>query len=174
MAGIKSLKKDVRALEKSRKKGVTGTYKQFNSDLYDLHDTPAVRAVLDYLDSLDIYAVRNSDKYGPDIIVYEGLRPSYYIEVEQRAKWTTGPFPRNWTPVHIPARKVHLLSLGMRCEIWVLSMCLKFALIIPDKVSSDCAGDLREFSNSQIAKGEQFIHIPIELCIHKELEHGQY
>lgn len=162
----KQLARDQAKLKRLRNSN-TGTHKKFSQEDYNNHNAPAVNAVLDYLDSQDIWAKENDDRYGPDIVVWEGLRPKRYIEVEQRKLWKTGPFPEAWSPVHIPERKGKYLKLGLPFELWVLSMDLKFCTVIPDYVIE--RGELMEFSNSRIKSGELFYHVPLEECIPKEL-----
>lgn len=148
--------------------GTTGKYKQFSPEAYRVHDGPAVGAVLEHLDSIQVWAAPNDNKYGPDIVVWEGLRPHHYIEVEQRSGWSSGPFPQAWNPIHIPERKGKYFSLGLSFEIWILSMDLKFGLIVPD-YSIQEHGELKEFSNAKIREGELFYHVDLEHCIDIEL-----
>jgi hypothetical protein len=129
-----------------------------------------VAAVLEHLDqeSPELYAQGNDDRYGPDLVVWRGFKPAYYIEVEQRTGWKSGPWPESWAEVHIPERKGKFISLSLPCEIWVLSADAKAALIIPEGVIRQ-HGQLKEFSNAKIESGELFYFIPVSECIQLEL-----
>lgn len=166
------LKRDAKKVAESRGyAGVSGRYKRFSPEDYNLHNAPAISAVLAYLDQEGIWARENDDLYGPDIVVYRGLRPVSYIEVEMRKAWTGGEFPRSWNPIHIPERKLHYLKLGLPIEFWVLGEALDQAVVIPDYVIGEF-GVLKEFANSRIMSGEMFSHIDLEHCIEKELANG--
>jgi hypothetical protein len=167
----RQLASDSKALAASRSNGQSGKRKQFSQAQYDRHDAVAVAAVLRHLDAVEgpEWGRVNDDVYGPDVVVWRGFRPVRYIEVEQRSAWSGGPFPPAWTPVNIPERKLHLFNLGLRCDIWIISMDLKFALIIPDTVISEF-GVLEEFNNSEIRVGEKFMRVPLSECIQLSLE----
>lgn len=164
----KQLKNDQARLKRARGKGQSGKRKPFSPEAFARHDAPAVVAVLEHLERDGIWATFNEDPYGPDIVVWQGFRPCYYIEVEQRSGWSSGVFPTHWDPVNIPERKGHLFRLGMSCELWVISMDLKFCLVIPDGVVKEF-GRIEEFSNRLIESGENFIRVPREQCTEKEI-----
>lgn len=166
----KRLASDRKKLEKSRSQGQTGRRKQFSQSLHDTHDIPARAAVIAHLDSIGIWARENDDIYGPDLVVWKGFRPVGYIEIEQRSKWTKGPWPESWDPVNIPERKLHLFKLGLKCELWVVSRDLRHVLVIEDHVVTSL-GRLEEFSNSQITIGELFMRVPLSSCNRVELTH---
>jgi hypothetical protein len=167
----RQLSKDTKALAASRSDGQSGKRKQFSQAQFDRHDAAAVNAVLRHLEASEgpEWGKPNDDRFGPDIVVWRGFRPVRYIEVEQRSAWHGGDFPVGWTPVNIPERKLHLFKLGLSCEIWIISMDLKSALIIPDIVIGEF-GKLEEFSNSQIQSGEKFMRVPLSECIQLSLE----
>lgn len=125
--------------------------------------------MLNHLAAEGTWAKQNDDKYGPDIVVWQGFQPRSYIEVETRSAWRSGAWPASWQEVHIPERKLHLFQLALPCEHWIISADLSSALIIPDYVMKEF-GVLKEFSNSKIQKGENFLHVPAEECIQKELK----
>lgn len=165
-----ALKSDQKKLAASRDSRTTGKFKSFDQKSWDKYDGPAVNAVLDHLDATGCWAQQNPDRFGPDIIVWEGFRPSHYIEVEMRTAWPGGDWPQTWHEVHIPERKGHLyFSLGLNCEHWVISADLSSALIIPDVVIKDL-GVLKEFRNSKITSGELFYHVPADECIQLSMQ----
>lgn len=143
-------------------------YKQFEADLYEKHNDPAVGAVLSHLLSQGMYAVANPDRYGPDIIMYRGFSPVAYIEVEQRSMWHGGSFP--WDPINIPLRKGKYFQMGLPCEVWVLATNLKDCLVVPDKYLSSRELTSEEFPNAKIESGEFFYRVPREECIEMELD----
>lgn len=145
-----------------------GEYKKFSQATYDEEDDRACRAVLEYLSRQGSYAVRNPDKYGPDIILYDGYKPKFYIEVEVKKVWlhhTVGfPYPS----VQLPERKRKLLSSGKPIEFWILRKDLKFAIVLSEYSIVD--ERLVEVPNVHISKGELFFQIPIEECNLIQLE----
>lgn len=148
----------------------TGKYHRFDQSLHALHDTPAVAAVLSHLEWAGLWAEQNPDWFGPDIIVWRGFQPAFYIEVEQRRAWQSGAWPEHWEEVHIPERKGHMyFTLALPCEHWILSASLKEALILPDSLIQKCGESLKEFKNSRIQGGELFYHIPAAQAIQLEL-----
>lgn len=143
-----------------------GAYKQFSQALFDKHDGVAVDQVLRQINAQGSFAMRNDDKYGPDIVVFNSENKAcLYVEVEHRNKWLTGPFP--WQHVHVLERKTKYFSLGLPLEFWVLSNDLQFAVVINDYVIT--WDKLQEVPNSQVAQGELMYRIPIEECEHREL-----
>lgn len=141
--------------------------KKFDRQLFDAHDVIACNAVIDAIadDDSGLYARRNDDLYGPDIVVWKGFKPAYYIEVEHAKRWTKGSFP--WPTVHIPERKSKFLNLGLSLEFWMLREDLKLSLVIPDVLVTP--DRLMEVSNVNVRSGEQFYVIPLEEIIVKKL-----
>lgn len=137
-----------------------GVYKKFSEQLYKDHNDVAINKVLSVLLNDELYAVRNDDLYGPDIVVFSGFRPGYYLEVEHRNGWKTGPFP--WPLVNIPERKGKFLKAGLPLEFWVLSHDITRAIIVKDTCLT--ADKLYEVPNKQVSSGEYFYRIPLEEC----------
>jgi hypothetical protein len=166
----RKLARDRRKIAASRGKRTTGEYHRFDPASYAAHNAPGIAAVLDYLDSIGLYAVENEDFYGPDIVVWKGFQPAYYIEVARRSHWESGDWPDHWDPIHVEERKWHLFnSLQFPCEYWIVRLDGKAALIVPENVLSGCE-DIREIPNSRLQSGEKFLCIPLEQCIEKNLE----
>lgn len=143
-----------------------GAYKKFNDQLYADNDTQACNAVLSYINSMGTYAVRNDDRYGPDIVVYAGFKPSFYAEAEIKRVWKPGT-EFQWGTVQLPERKAKFIGTGFPIEFWILRADLKAALVIPE--SSIYMERLVEISNVHIASGELFFQIPVGECILVEL-----
>ena len=144
--------------------------KVFDQCLFDRYDQAAVDAVIQELDQVGILARRNDDKYGPDIVVWQGFRPVSYLEVEVRSGWKKGHWPERWNPVHIEERKLKYFELEFPCELWILNVSLKNALIVPDYVvNSSKDQELREIPNALVPSGEKFLTVNTEECIMKEL-----
>jgi hypothetical protein len=156
----KLLKKDSKRLSRARTEADVGRRKQFSTADYD-QAAPAVAAVLTHLHSLGVHAVTNPDNYGPDVIVYSGLRPSSYVEVEQRQGWRSGPWPARWDPVRIPERKWEMYTqLALPCSHWVVSAdCTRSLNCYVDPTTTPAI--LTEVSNSVHQSGERFYCIAL-------------
>lgn len=142
---------------------ISGKHKRFSQEAYDRHDAAAVSAVQRHLDEEGEWARPNEDKYGPDLVIWQGFRPVRYVEVEQRSAWLAGEWPSKWDRVNIPERKLKNWQHGLPCDHWIISMDLKSALVISDYVFRTC-GALEEFSNSVHASGELFLRVPLDVC----------
>ncbi len=158
--------RDRQRLQRRRKKlaaaGDWSGYKQFSKQLHTSYDSPARAAVLAYLESGGLYAVENDDRFGPDLVVYTGFRPKYYVEPEVKLSWLAGTeFP--FTTVQVPARKSKFLQLGLPVEFWILREDLQYALVIPDHVLS--AAPQMEVPNKYRETGEFFYQVPVDQCI---------
>ena len=140
-------------------------YKQFDPELFRQNDPQARDVVLSHLDSLGLFAKENDDQYGPDIVLYRGLKPISYIEVEVKRVWTEEAFP--WDSIQLPLRKEKFTKLGLPCEFWIINSPLQHAIIIPDTALS--SSFVKEIPNRYIKSGEKFYQIPLEMCIRKEL-----
>jgi hypothetical protein len=167
MSSIRS--RDKQRLQRRRKKfadaGDWSGYKQFSKQLHTSYDSPARAAVLAYLESNDLYAVENDDRFGPDLVVYTGFRPKYYVEPEVKLSWQAthlgGQFP--FATVQVPARKQKFLKLGLPVEFWILREDLQYALVIPDQVLA--AAPQMEVPNKYRETGEFFYQVPVDQCI---------
>lgn len=142
--------------------------KKFDEDLYSSNDERARATVFRYINEQGLYAVDNPDIYGPDIIVYSGLQPKYYIEVEVKQVWKNteaGEFP--YPTVQLPHRKKKFLDGPLPIEYWILSADCSHVLIIPDSVLNDSL--LVEVPNKYVSEGELFYSVLLEQCILLEL-----
>ena len=165
----KQLARDRKTIAASRGKRTTGEQKRFDPASYATHNASGVQAVLSYLDTIDLYATENDDRYGPDIVVWRGLRPAFYIEVAQRTHWKSGDWPEKWNPIHIEERKLHLFrSLSLPCEYWIVRLDGKVALIVTDDAISAC-DEVVEIPNRLVRSGERFLCIDLVHCIEKDL-----
>lgn len=165
---VNKLAKDRKKIAGSRQsRDMTGSYKQFDPAAYKQHNAPAIRAVLLYLESIGLYATENDDRYGPDIVVWKGFSPAYYIECAQRTGWQSDDWPNSWNPVRIEERKLHLFAhtLSYPCEYWIVSGDAKVSLTISEGIIRQCAAaGLVEVPNSRVAAGEKFICVPLDEC----------
>lgn len=137
-----------------------GVHKKFSEELYKESDDKACQAVLNYLNSQGSYAVRNPDKYGPDIILYIGFKPKYYIEVEVKKVWRKTQYVFPWPTIQLPERKKKFIGAGKPIEFFILREDLKMAVVIDELYIRDEL--LVEVPNSLESKGEYFFQIPIE------------
>jgi hypothetical protein len=152
---------------------VKGKYKQFDEALYSQHNHRGIAAVLQHLDDAGLYGEINDDLYGPDIVVYKGFRPSYYIEVEVRRNWPNGSKPFPFPTLHVPERKAKFINsrTRMTLEFWSLSNDLTAAMITPDYLVLN--SPLQETKNVHISSGELFYNVPTDELIYKVLAQGE-
>lgn len=151
-----------------------GLRKRFDPELKQANDGPAVAAVLAYLEEQGVpRAVQNPDLYGPDIVLWRGLRPTSYIEVEIKRVWREGTeFP--WRTLQLPERKGKFRRLGLPIEYWILRADRLQALVIPEAALDDPSSSLVEVPNRLVAGGEYFYQIPVNLCSTIHLEDTAY
>lgn len=141
--------------------------KKFDPDLFAENDRRARAAVLAHVHSSGLHAIENPDLYGPDLIVYSGYRPAYYLEVEIKRVWKAqdGTFP--WDTIQLPERKAKFLRKRLPVEFWILNNSCDYAVIIPETELDSSL--LAIVPNSQVAEGEKFFQIPVENLIIKSL-----
>lgn len=146
-----------------------GAYKKFSTELHKEFDDSACTAVLKHLiEDLGLYAVRNDDMYGVDIVVFGGLRkPASYVEVEVKKVWRQDQDVFPWKDINIPTRKEKFLKLGLPTEFWVLREDLNMAIVIPDIILEKAPRV--EVPNKYNASGELFFKVLIEDCILKDM-----
>jgi hypothetical protein len=140
-------------------------YKRFDERLFLDNDTPARSAVMRHIDAAGLYITDNDDRYGPDLIVYKGLKKSYYIECEIKNVWSGADFP--YDSVQLPSRKEKFLKAGLPIEFWILNKELTHAVVLPDFIID--SSFLVEVPNRLVSSGEYFYQIPIDKCIIKKL-----
>jgi hypothetical protein len=159
-------------MSKTRKPTMVGKYKTFDESLYNQHNHRGIAAVLQHLDEQGLYGEINDDLYGPDIVVYKGFRPSYYIEVEVRKNWADGSKSFPFSTLHIPERKAKFINsrTAMTLEFWSLSNDLTAAMITPDFLVLN--SPLLETKNVHIASGELFYNVPTDELTYKDLRSG--
>lgn len=162
---MSQLKRDRARLARQRSK-MQGEYKQFDREIYSETNQRAIEAVLAHLEHEGLYALPNDDLFGPDVVVYRGFRPAYYVEVEMKLVWKADQdFP--FQSVQLPERKRKFMELGLPVEFWILRADAKVSVIIPDYVVKEDI--LVEVPNRLVPSGELFYQVPISECIVKEL-----
>lgn len=142
--------------------------KKFDESLYKEHDTPACNRILHHLiEDMGLYAVRNEDKYGPDIVVYSGFKKSCYVEVEIKKVWRADQDVFPWSEVNLPERKGKFLKLGLPIEFYILRSDMQRAIVLPDYVVEP--SPIVEVPNKYIESGEKFYKVDVLQCITKEV-----
>jgi hypothetical protein len=139
-----------------------GKHKKFDKSLYLEYDSLACSTVCTELGKQGLFASRNKDKYGPDIVVYSGLTPMYYVEAEVKAVWkaTQDYFP--WTEINIPERKGKFMRMRKPLEFWIFREDMARAVIIDGTYASKCPKV--EVSNKYNSSGELFYKVPVVEC----------
>lgn len=140
-----------------------GAYKKFDEGLYKDNDERACNAVLNQLvEHQGLYAIRNEDRYGVDIVVFSSFKPAYYIEVEVKKVWRADQEEFPWATIQVPTRKEKFLKLGKPTDFWILREDLKKAIVIADKVLEE--SPRVEVPNKYNESGEYFFQIDVTQC----------
>lgn len=138
-------------------------YKKFSEELYRENDERACREVLKYLvEHMGLYAKRNEDQYGVDIVIYSGFSIAYFVEVEVKQVWRQDQDEFPWDTVQIPTRKSKFLNLGLPTDFWIMRQDLKKAIVISDKVLEE--SPRVEVPNKYNESGEYFFQVDISKC----------
>ena len=136
--------------------------KPFDPTLFAETDRVARNAVMDYIGASGLFVQDNPDTYGPDLIVYKGFKPSYYVEVEIKKVWKQEQDTFPWATVQLPGRKLKFTELGAMCEFFILREDLKMAIVMSDQVVASSPRAV--VKNKYVADGEVFITINISDC----------
>jgi len=140
--------------------------KKFDKSLYDIADKAAKEAMVTWLKEHDHTNIDTNETTYFDIvsIVDEGL-PRHLYEVEVKYSWKTDTWPNNWEELRIPFRKQRLLDKWKKeCYNDLLTFVVfnhdcTMAWHVDGNTLFDC--EVKEVSNRNIRKGEQFFHIPV-------------
>ena len=125
--------------------------KPFNKATHASNDAIGKQTVLKLLKSMNVGAEENSNPYGVDIVLIDGLGT---YEVERRPIWTeVWPF----ATVHIPERKTKFLIPDMTYAV-VNKDCDKVMLCSSETILKY---DQLEVPNRAVASGEYFYDVPL-------------
>lgn len=160
----------VRRLVHTKEKNTMSVYKRFSEQLHRENDHAACQAVMNHINNQGLYAARNDDKYGPDVIIYSGFKPSYFIECEIKRVWKSHQDTLPWSTVHIPERKRKFINAGLPIEFWILREDLKFAVIVSESLIVD--ENLVEVPNVYNSSGEYFFTVNVSDCNLVEINQG--
>ena len=136
--------------------------KPFDPVLFAETDRSARNAVMDYIGASGLFVQDNPDTYGPDLIVYKGFKPAYYVEVEIKKVWKQEQDTFPWATVQLPGRKVKFTELGVMCEFFILREDLKRAIVIADHVVASSPKNV--VKNKYVTEGEIFVTIDLSEC----------
>lgn len=139
-----------------------GAYKQFDQQLHSEVDHIANEIVIQFLSDNGIYAIRNSDIYGQDILVFLGYKHNRFIEVEVKRSWKAHQDKFPWEFINLPERKEKFLRTRKDVEFWILREDMKAVVIIPGAAVKQA--EKVEVSNKYTASGELFFKVPIDKC----------
>jgi hypothetical protein len=137
--------------------------KRFDPALFKNNDPRARTKVASWLIGRGkVTSVRdNSDRYGPDLLMYSGGRFVGYAEVEVKRVWTSFEFPWDeW--VQFPARKKKFvdkaLAEGKQIFFFMLNKYMTRLIVFPGEALADSA--IEEVSNREVRSGEGFYKVP--------------
>lgn len=136
--------------------------KPFDPILFAETDRSARNAVMDYIGASGLFVQDNPDTYGPDLIVYKGFKPAYYVEVEIKKVWKQDQDTFPWATVQLPGRKVKFTELGVMCEFFILREDMKMAIVIADHVVASSPQNV--VKNKYVTEGEIFVTIDLSEC----------
>ncbi len=160
----KKLQRDVRKQKATKGARTSGAHKRFSREEFE-ETKRAVDVIIQYFEGQETHVdINHADRFGPDLIEWEGFRPVRYIEVAQRSAWKSGDWNPKWDPVNIEERKLHLFSLSLPCDYWVISKDFRNALIVRHEIVVRHSGKLEEVQNRAVRSGELFIRIPLDEC----------
>ena len=144
-----------------------GARKPFDKELFKENNEAAIWKVVEYLtETAGLFATPNDELYAPDIIVFNGFRKAYYVEVEVKHGWKPGQESFPFSTVNLPERKGKYLKLRTPIEYWILRSDMGRAIILPDYLVS--SSPLVEVPNRLVESGELFYQVPTSECIIKE------
>lgn len=146
--------------------------KPFSKSLHDKNDKIAKSLAIEFINSFyeDLLAVENPDKYGIDIIIYEGDSVYGYAEAEVKHSWKGKKFPFN--TIQFPERKRKLVekSEGLPVLHFMTNTNQTMALIVDAFYVIN--SPLKEVPNKYVDRGEMFFQVPRIKAQFVDLETG--
>ena len=134
--------------------------KRFDKQLFDLYDKLGKDAAKKYYQDLGHRIDDNTNKYGPDLLLYISGVFNSYIECEVKRKWIGHEFPSEI--VRFPERKSKYLT-GEPIKFFMTNIKGDRALLVEGKQLK--ADSLKEFKNSFVPSGELFYHVDLDNVI---------
>ena len=134
--------------------------KPFDQNLYD-DDDNAKHLIVDWLKTKQFHAYINPDQYGIDVLA-EKNNVSYGFEVEVKHGWMTAKFP--FQTVHFAARKLKFAQPN--CYLTMLNDPRTRMLLVSADVIQSCAIVRKQ---TKYTEAEDFIEVPMELCLFRTL-----
>jgi len=146
------------------------TTKPFEQHLYDKYDNLGKQALLSYLEQ-EGHTVKNiKENYFADIVTEKDGR-EFYSEAEVRASWK-GPWPRSWSELRLPGRKVRLLREYDEVTFFVFrDDCLECFIVESKELTKD---RLKTAHGPNIRPGELFFHIPVNKVKLIQFKNGKW
>ena len=133
--------------------------KPFSKELYEQNDEIGIQIVIHFLKQKGIRAIKNSNKYAVDLILYKQQKIAYG-EVEVRHSWDTEKFKFN--TLNIPFRKKKLLENDLTTYLFAINKNKTKMYVIKD--DAILASPIEENKNKYIKEKEYFYKVDLVHC----------
>lgn len=142
-------------------------HKKFSKALFERNDAKARKITKEFYAKRGIELRDNPDKYGVDLIRYEGENIVGYTECEIKNVWREDNFP--YGSVQFPERKGKFAyTTDLPVEFFMLNAKCNRALIVDGK--DLLRSPLREIRNVYVSQGEAFFQVPLKNVQFYEIE----